>query len=417
MSPRSSCLERTIRPGKKSAGSGSSSPSPLPHEYRPGDDFVRSGVAVIDRTDVTSRIGNSVPGTKLSIGEWRDAKAVTLSATVSALEDGKNAKAHPSNSSVGAYYTGRCDVRSDTAQNLELMMNFPLGHALCSRRKIGVGTSSRYQTTLGGDIMIHLLATQLRAFFYIALAAMTAASSLVHADTIVGGWGVIDPSGVSGLNFLPDGQYMHIQFGPPGGGGHPGMESGTYSWNASNGAFSSQTGLDRNGEWGLSDPYPTGSCQPANGCVVTAANGVITLFGPGSNPPETSTGFSIGAWYLAGTPGPGDLIVFDLFSNGAYLLAIDPPATGYYVYGSYDSLTGALTPQATDLPAGFSGPDHAIFSGNELVLMGANGQVTLRTIAVPEPAAILLIGLGLLGLAMTRRGRRSIPEIGVKRRH
>ncbi len=256
--------------------------------------------------------------------------------------------------------------------------------------------------------MVHLLTTLRRTLFLLLAATMTA-SSLLHADTIVGGWGVVDPTGVSGVNFLPDGQYMHIQFGPAGGGGHSGIERGTYNWNAVNGAFSSQTGLDKNGEWGLSDPYPTGSCQPANGCVATASNGVITLFAPGSNPPETSTGFSIGAWYVEGTPGLDDLIVFDLFSNGAYLLGIDPPATGYYVYGFYDSLTGALTPQATDLPGGLTGPDHAFLSGNELVLAGANGQLTLRAIAIPEPTTILLVGLGLLGLAATRGKRLSNP--------
>ena len=244
--------------------------------------------------------------------------------------------------------------------------------------------------------------------FAILVAATLTTTSVVHADTIVGGWGVVDSTGVSGVNFLPDGQYMHIQYGPvPVGGGQSGIERGTYAWNAATGAFSSQTGLDTNGEWGLSDPYPTGSCQPSFGCVATASDGVITLFGPGSNPPETTTGYSVGAWYLEGTPGPGDLIVFDLFSNGAYLLGIDPPATGYYVYGFYDSLTGALTEQATDLPGGLTGPNHAYFSGNDLILSGANGQVTLQSI--PEPAAILLVGLGLLGLAVMRRERGSIP--------
>jgi len=62
--------------------------------FKPGD-VIRSidGVAMVDSTDVTSRIGNAAPGTKLSVGVWRDGKAETLSATVGALDDGKVAKA------------------------------------------------------------------------------------------------------------------------------------------------------------------------------------------------------------------------------------------------------------------------------------------------------------------------------------
>jgi serine protease Do len=62
--------------------------------FKPGD-VIRGidGVAMVDSTDVTSRIGNTAPGTKLAIEVWRDGKPVTLSATVGALDDGKIAKA------------------------------------------------------------------------------------------------------------------------------------------------------------------------------------------------------------------------------------------------------------------------------------------------------------------------------------
>jgi serine protease Do len=50
------------------------------------------GVAMVDSTDVTSRIGNAAPGTKLAIEVWRDGKPTTLTATVGALDDGKIAK-------------------------------------------------------------------------------------------------------------------------------------------------------------------------------------------------------------------------------------------------------------------------------------------------------------------------------------
>jgi len=64
--------------------------------FKPGD-VIRSidGVAMADSTDITSRIGNAAPGSKLAIDVWRDGKTVALTATVGALDDGKIAKADP----------------------------------------------------------------------------------------------------------------------------------------------------------------------------------------------------------------------------------------------------------------------------------------------------------------------------------
>ncbi|MEO8344120.1 MAG: Do family serine endopeptidase [Betaproteobacteria bacterium] len=58
-------------------------------------DVIRSidGVAMVDSTDVTSRIGNAAPGTKLAIDVWREGKLTTLNATVGTLDDNKVAKA------------------------------------------------------------------------------------------------------------------------------------------------------------------------------------------------------------------------------------------------------------------------------------------------------------------------------------
>jgi len=51
------------------------------------------GVAMADSTDVTSRIGNTAPGTKVSVQVWREGKPVELTATVGTLDDGKVASA------------------------------------------------------------------------------------------------------------------------------------------------------------------------------------------------------------------------------------------------------------------------------------------------------------------------------------
>ena len=50
-------------------------------------------VAVTDSTDVTSRIGNTTPGTTLKVEVWRAGKAVELVATIGRLDDVKVAKA------------------------------------------------------------------------------------------------------------------------------------------------------------------------------------------------------------------------------------------------------------------------------------------------------------------------------------
>ena len=51
------------------------------------------GVAMADSTDVTSRIGNTAPGTKINVEVWREGKPVELTATVGTLDDGKVASA------------------------------------------------------------------------------------------------------------------------------------------------------------------------------------------------------------------------------------------------------------------------------------------------------------------------------------
>ena len=50
-------------------------------------------VAVSDSTDVTSRIGNTAPGTAIKVEVWRGGKPLELAATVGTLDDGKVAKA------------------------------------------------------------------------------------------------------------------------------------------------------------------------------------------------------------------------------------------------------------------------------------------------------------------------------------
>jgi serine protease Do len=53
-------------------------------------------VAVTDSTDVTSRVGNMAPGTKVAVEVWRQGKPVTLNATIGSFDSGeKVASASP----------------------------------------------------------------------------------------------------------------------------------------------------------------------------------------------------------------------------------------------------------------------------------------------------------------------------------
>src|SRR5437773_168923 len=51
------------------------------------------GVPIVDSTDVTSRIGNTAPGTAVNVEVWRAGKAIELFAKVATLDDEKVAKA------------------------------------------------------------------------------------------------------------------------------------------------------------------------------------------------------------------------------------------------------------------------------------------------------------------------------------
>src|SRR5207244_2835034 len=50
------------------------------------------GIAMNDSTDVTSRIGNTAPGTKIALELWRDGKPVNVAVTVGTFDQEKVAK-------------------------------------------------------------------------------------------------------------------------------------------------------------------------------------------------------------------------------------------------------------------------------------------------------------------------------------
>ncbi len=59
------------------------------------------GVQMNDTTDVTSRIGNTAPGTKVTLELWRDGKIVTVTTPVGSFDDEKVAKSDDESSDKG----------------------------------------------------------------------------------------------------------------------------------------------------------------------------------------------------------------------------------------------------------------------------------------------------------------------------
>ena len=73
------------------------------------------------------------------------------------------------------------------------------------------------------------------------------------SNPIVGSWATGTPGDSLAITFLSNGTYFLADDSAPGPSGQKGVESGTYSWDAATGAFSSTTLVNTDGKWGLSN--------------------------------------------------------------------------------------------------------------------------------------------------------------------
>jgi hypothetical protein len=112
----------------------------------------------------------------------------------------------------------------------------------------GLSHSGAMTMTVNGNSLIH---TDSPAPGPITLTRVTSTT-----NPIVGSWYFDDGTDFAVITFTADGKYLFAQDGPPSGGGNPGMEYGTYTWNPATGAFTSTTVVNTDGEWGLSNGYP-----------------------------------------------------------------------------------------------------------------------------------------------------------------
>lgn len=247
----------------------------------------------------------------------------------------------------------------------------------------------------------------LARLFCLAL-VIGSAPLISFASRIVGPWYMTNAGQAQStvvVAFLADGRYVELEDGDSilDPNGQDGLEKGYYGWDSTTGAFSINTIINTNGEWGFSSLPP--------GSTVSATSSALTL--------ETSEGsFSIdrlvdpaspivGAWYLSTSPAAQDLTMVAFLPNGVVMVGIDPPGIGYIEFGVYtfNPSTGALTVTInnSNAPLGMSLNlpmfTNASIVNQSLVLTSNLGNITLvNTAAVPEPGTIgfVLMGLGVL---------------------
>jgi len=174
-------------------------------------------------------------------------------------------------------------------------------------------------------------------------------SEAVSNGSIVGSWYGGDTDGSQMVfTFLADGTFLLTDNGNPASdpNGTPGLEWGTYTWDAATGAFSADVLINTDGEWGMSHSTITSVTVIDDVFTLTATDGSFSaprLMSP--------AGSIIGSWYNAPSDPNGgtDQIVFTFLADGSLLVADkgtvarDPSGTSGIECGTYtwDAATGA----------------------------------------------------------------------------
>ena len=255
--------------------------------------------------------------------------------------------------------------------------------------------------------------------------------TLVHASSsdILGGWYSTNTGGAKSdvaITFFSDGTYFAAEVGSSFSDptGQDGMERGTFSWNPQTGAFSVITQVDTSGEWGLSHSGPNVTVQ-ISGDFFNAYLPIDPKFSPYVLNRVKDPGNPIVGSWIVGTA--GNAVVVTFLKNGIYLLADDGDPLLQGMNGqkgveggtySWNAVTGELSTSTnviTDTD-GEWGLSHnrcisAHINGTTLTMSCAGSdspdtyQLVTLTNSVPEPEtyALMLAGLGLLGIAVRRR--------------
>ena len=107
---------------------------------------------------------------------------------------------------------------------------------------------------------------------------------ITWSNSIVGSWLVATDGGQAVITFFADGSYVHAEDGTNDENGVDGMERGSYTWDASTGAFATTCPtVDTNGEWGLSHGGGgltcSGSTADGTNTTITIDSNTLTLGG------------------------------------------------------------------------------------------------------------------------------------------
>lgn len=220
-----------------------------------------------------------------------------------------------------------------------------------------------------------------------------AVSHMQDQLSIVGNWYVDDVAGSSRvvLTFFSDNTYMLAEYGPDDQSGWSGMESGTYAWNASTGAFSATPSVDTNGDWGLSHHAGTLAIQ-IEGSTMTFTEDSVQVASFTRVPNES--GSIVGGWYAEDVEG-SSRVAMTFFSDNTYMLAEygpeDPNRSGWngmesgtYTWNSSTGAFSATTNVDTSGDWGLSHPQGSLtvqINGNSMTLTDSvSGGITTTRI-------------------------------------
>ncbi|MEN6357145.1 MAG: hypothetical protein ABFD83_08690 [Armatimonadota bacterium] len=200
------------------------------------------------------------------------------------------------------------------------------------------------------------------------------------AKLLVGTWLYRDGSHILAITFLDSSRYIGIEEGASDGGGHTGMEIGSYTWDPKTSAFTgSASSVNTNGDWGFDGGFSSTAAISGNVLTIQGDIDKLTKVASDSSKPL------VGAWISADSNNDV-LLVF--LADGTYLMAEHHTAVEYSCGDgmergtySWNPATGVISATViTDTSGDWGFSDAGIvtitISGNTLTWVNKDGTHT-----------------------------------------